>query len=402
MKEYYRRSKGNPLLIQILHNEKVVFPEHGWSEVPLNDLVGTAHDLKLELNAGDEIRFVLDSSGDPENDIIVWMPRIAYFNEDPLILEETVARINCGASQPYMDQSGNEWSADYAFIGGEPMLASVPIAGTLPTSHDQALYQSGRCGKDFTYPIPAAPGLYAVRLKFAESEYEWSFIRPFNLEINGRSVLHNFDVCWIARGPQKAYERVFRYIVPNADGYIVLHFSAGFEPVPGSVPKAIVQAIEVLPEQKPELRLNVGSDMPFIDWDGSVWDADAYFEDGQVIRSDMPVDQASPTLYDQALYQTARTGKTLRYSIPVSPGIYTIHLKFAELWNKDPGQRPMDIEINGNPFWKDWDPAAAAGKPGMAIDLRVENVTPDKDGYIILVISAVGDNKAILQGLEIE
>ncbi|MDQ1326887.1 MAG: Di-glucose binding within endoplasmic reticulum, partial [Candidatus Poribacteria bacterium] len=106
--------------------------------------------------------------------------------------------------------------------------------------------------------------------------------------------------------------------------------------------------------------------------------------------------------YDQALYQTARISKTIRYVIPVSPGIYTVHLKFAELWQKEPGQRPMNIEINGKLFWKAWDPATVAGQVGMAIDLRAENITPDKDGQIILVISSAGENEAILQGLEIE
>jgi len=412
MKEYYRHDKGNSLHVQILHNENAIWAKDGWSEVPLNDLVGATHDLKLKVNASDKIRFMLDSSGDPENDIVAWMPQIVYLNEEPNayrtpdrqtdINKPTIVRILCGASKPYIDQNGNEWSADYAFSDGKRMLTSVPITGAMPTLYDQTLYQSGRCGKEFTYSIPVAPGLYTVRLKFAEPEYEWSFLRPFNLEINGKNVLRNFDVCWIARGPRKAYERVFRYLVPNADGHLVLHFSAGFEPVSGSVSEAMVQAIEVLPERKPELRLNVGSNMPFIDWNGFIWDSDAHFEDGQSIRSDAPLDQASPTLYDQALYQTARISKTLRYSIPVLPGIYTVHLKFAELWQKELSQRPMNIEINGKLFWEAWDPATVAGRVGMAIDLRAENITPDKDGLIILVISAVGENEAILQGIEIE
>jgi putative lipoprotein len=44
----------------------------------------------------------------------------------------------------------------------------------------------------------------------------------------------------------------------------------------------MVQAIEVLPEDKPTLRLNVGSDAPFVDWNSFVWDADARFEGGTV------------------------------------------------------------------------------------------------------------------------
>ena len=47
------------------------------------------------------------------------------------------------------------------------------------------------------------------------------------------------------------------------------------------------------------------------------------------------------------MYQTARSGKTFTYAIPVPPGLYTIQLKFAELWLKALGKRPMDITING-------------------------------------------------------
>jgi len=49
-----------------------------------------------------------------------------------------------------------------------------------------------------------------------------------------------------------------------------------------------------------------------------------------------------------------------------------------------------------------WDPAQAAGELGMAADFRVEDVAPDKDGNIRIVISAAGENDAILQGIEIE
>ena len=32
------------------------------------------------------------------------------------------------------------------------------------------------------------------------------------------------------------------------------------------------------------------------------------------------------------------------------PGFYTVHLKFAELWLAKKGQRPMDIEVNGERY----------------------------------------------------
>ena len=111
---------------------------------------------------------------------------------------------------------------------------------------------------------------------------------------------------------------------------------------------------------------------------------------------------ASPTLYDQELYRTARSGKTFSYTLAAPPGLYTVHLKFAELWLTKAGERPMDIAINGRLVRKSWDPAAAAGRIAMAADLRIDNITPDKEGHIVISLRATGANDAILQAIEIE
>ena len=194
-----------------------------------------------------------------------------------------------------------------------------PSTGRRRQTHDQALYQTGRTGKDFTYSIPVSTGLYSVHLKFAEPAHEWSFQRPFNLDINGRRLLSNFDVCQAARGPRRAHEKVFRHLVPDAEGRLVLRFTGGWDPALESE-KAIVQAIEVLPEDRSLIRVDAGSDTPFVDWNSFIWAADAGFDGGATIRCNEPVAQASPTLYDQQLYRTARTGKCVAYTFSVCRG----------------------------------------------------------------------------------
>lgn len=165
---------------------------------------------------------------------------------------------------------------------------------------------------------------------------------------------------------------------------------------------ATVNAIEVLPEAKTLVRIDAGSEAQFIDWNSFPWSADRFFEGGHTIRSGSWTAQASPTLYDQSLYQAARSGRTIRYAVPAAPGLYTVHLKFAELWLKEAGKRPMNIDINGSCVRERWDPATAAGQVGMAADFRIANVTPDGSGKITITLSAVGANDAILQGIEIE
>ena len=112
--------------------------------------------------------------------------------------------------------------------------------------------------------------------------------------------------------------------------------------------------------------------------------------------------QATPTPTIRRLYQTARHGREILYTLPLPPGLYDVHLKFAELWLSETGRRPMDIEITGRPVWQGWYPAAEAGQCGMAIDLRTSNVTPDGDGRITIGIRAAGDQDAIIQGIEVE
>ena len=181
----------------------------------------------------------------------------------------------------------------------------------------------------------------------------------------------------------------------------MLRFSTGSDPLK-TCGEAIVQAIEVLPEQKSTVRINAGSPLPWIDWNSFLWSADSCFQGGHTLESAAAVAQASPTLYDQQLYRTARAGKDIQYNVPVTPGLYAVHLKFAELWLKEAGKRPMNIEVNGRLVRERCDPAAAAGQPNMAVDVRVEDVTPDAAGHIAVRISATGSSDAILQGIEIE
>jgi hypothetical protein len=181
----------------------------------------------------------------------------------------------------------------------------------------------------------------------------------------------------------------------------MLQFTGGFSPVQKSE-MAMVQAIEVLPEIKPAIRIDCGSKSDFIDWNSSIRAADANCEGGVCIESKKPVLNASPTLCDQRLYQTAGTGKDIRYSLTVPPGLYTVHLKFAELWLAEPGARPMNIAINGRDVRKSWDPAAAAGGIGMAADVRVEDIAPNKDGHIVVSLHAANGNDAILQAIEVD
>ncbi len=214
-------------------------------------------------------------------------------------------------------------------------------------------------------------------------------------------MLTSFDVWHGAKGPRKACERVFNWLVPDADGHLVLRFTGASQPGRPLAP-ALVQAIEVLPAVKPVIRIDCGADQPYVDWNSFIWSADPGLGGGQRLTSEAPIAQASPTLYDQRLYQTASTGHELEYVIQAPPGLYAVHLKFAELWLSEPGKRPLRIEVNGRVARDGWDPATAAGQVGMAADLRIEDVVPDKQGRITVRIVALGETGALLQAIEVK
>ena len=108
-------------------------------------------------------------------------------------------------------------------------------------------------------------------------------------------MLQNIDVCQAARASRTACEQVFRNIVPNSDGKLVLRFTGGFEPSQ-KTDQALIHAIEILPETRQTVRIDAGSDASFVDWNGYIWSTDGNFQGGSAIRSDAPLTSASPTL----------------------------------------------------------------------------------------------------------
>ena len=269
MREYYHRALGGPLTVKILHGKSQIWPEKDWATLAMGDLTGVAHDLQLNVAAGDVVRFLLDKGTVPQHDLIAWMPRIVYDETPSVTTAPAVVRILCGATTPYTDRCGNLWTADRYFAAGRSIATTEKIEDASPTLEDQPLYQNGRAGKDFSYSIPVPTGRYTVRLKFAEAQHSWMFERPFNLAINRRDALTDFDIVQAAKGPRRAVERSFRNVVPDADGNIVLRFTAGWNPR-RPPDNAMVQAIEVLPEQKPAIRIHAGSEAEFVDWNSCV------------------------------------------------------------------------------------------------------------------------------------
>ena len=103
------------------------------------------------------------------------------------------------------------FAADEDFTGG----ATAAVTHAIDTSGvtnpaPQAVYQSNRYG-NFTYTVPGltAGANYTVRLHFAEEYWTTAGSRTFNVTINGKQVLTNFDILATAGAEYKAVVEQF-------------------------------------------------------------------------------------------------------------------------------------------------------------------------------------------------
>jgi PKD repeat protein len=117
------------------------------------------------------------------------------------------------------------YNEDQYATGGETYSNPVAIDGTI----DDALYQTERYG-DFSYNIPVEdPGLYDIKLHFAEIFHEVEEPggpgdRVFTVSIEGIPVLQSFDILSEV-APATALIKVFERVSIN-DGVITIQFTS--------------------------------------------------------------------------------------------------------------------------------------------------------------------------------
>lgn len=232
--------------------------------------------------------------------------------------------ILAGSSRKYVDHAGKLWSPDGYFSGGNAVSTAVRH---IWRTQDPIIYRNSRQG-DFSYSIPLKPGIYELRLHFAETFYgpedpggggEGS--RMMTVSANGLPLLHDLDVLADAGGARTAEIKIFHDLSPASDGQLHLGFSSG------NSGNAMLSAIEVLPGVRGRMRpvRIVARDVPYYSNDSRWWSPDVYFKGGQISSSQEPADGTD----DSEFYETERWGH-FSYAIPVAPGKYTVTLHFIE------------------------------------------------------------------------
>jgi len=153
-----------------------------------------------------------------------------------------------------------------------------------------------------------------------------------------------------------------------------------------------------------EIRILAGATHSYVDRSGKLWNADSNFSGGSPVRSLVQHIWRTP---DPSLYRNSRQGD-FSYSIPLKPGVYELHLHFAEtfygpedLGGGGEGSRVMTVSANGKPLLADFDVLADSGA-GRTADVKVfTDISPGDDGLLHLSFSSVKGGRAMLSAIEI-
>jgi hypothetical protein len=127
-------------------------------------------------------------------------------------------------------------AGSFGFVGGTAGFIANPIAGT----DDDVLYQYERYDTSFDYQFDAPNGLYEIRLLDTDTFNDVAGDRLFNVFIEGKQVLTNFDIIATAGGNNAAITLTFTNTL--ADGQLNIHFTGG---AGTGDPNARISAIEV-------------------------------------------------------------------------------------------------------------------------------------------------------------
>jgi hypothetical protein len=302
-------------------------------------------------------------------------------------------------SGAYTDRFGRTWQSDRYFQGGAVFDST---GHSILAARDQRLFRSRREGA-FTYDIPLPPGVYEMRLYFAETLYGEDNMagggetsRIFSVSANGAGILNDFDVIGEA-GASTADIRAFKDISPAADGKLHLKFEPKTNP-------AIVSAIEITPGTPGKLRpiRLVSREHPYTDKRGRTWAADGYSRGGQLVMRTEEV----LNIDDPELLRGERYGN-LTYVIPAPAGRYGVTLYFTESWfgpgnfaGGGVGSRVFDILCNGVAIRRGFDIFKEAHSSYRAVVFPIHGLEPDAQGKLNISLVPIR-NYAELNALEV-
>jgi len=309
-------------------------------------------------------------------------------------------RILCGSSRALVDHAGKLWGADTGFTGGAAVRSDVQH---ISRTQDPAFYRTSRQGA-FRYDIALKPGVYELRLHFAEVAYGPESTgtggegnRLMTVRANAKILLTRFDVAADAGASATADVRVFPDITPDRDGLLHLDFA------PERGAPAMLSAIEILPGIRGRIRpvRILARQTPYYSNDSHWWSPDAFFDGGQSATYTHPVSGTD----DPELFDSERWGN-FSYAIPAAPGKYAVTLYFAARhgeWPPGTGTtftpHVFNVFCNGKVLLQNFDVAHEARQTDIVVR-RAVGLVPNAQGKLLLSFVPV-EGYATVTGIEV-
>jgi hypothetical protein len=206
----------------LLNGEEPMVLLDGWN---IEGVKATTAKTKIELNRNAQVKTW------PKNDGI----RIDYGTP------QSEYHLNCGGPDT------GKFINDDSYGRGPTEQIKDKIDTSDPLSAPEAIYQSCRYRKA-SYILamkPLPPGkTYTVRLHFAELVFDQPDKRKIDVNINGKTLLKDFDIVQAAGAPRKAVVKDITGIVPDDEGNI----DVDPRPAAGSKVLPAINGIEILPQ----------------------------------------------------------------------------------------------------------------------------------------------------------
>jgi len=154
--------------------------------------------------------------------------------------DDGVIRVKAGADKAFTDPQGHVWQADTGFDGGDTVSRDpgLKIENTdMPDFYRNEHY-------DMTKWSATVPnGTYTVKLYFCETYEGITDVgqRIFDVSIQGKKVLKDFDVYKVAGGAEKPITKTYDDIAVT-DGKITVSFDANIQ-------SPQINGIEIIPKK---------------------------------------------------------------------------------------------------------------------------------------------------------
>ncbi len=289
--------------------------------------------------------------------------------------------------------------ADTNFSGGSAISTTAAIdTSQIPApAPPQAVYQSGRAGvSKYTIDglVPNAP--YRVQLHFAETQFNAPGQRQFNVSINNKPVLTNFDILAAAGAKNKAIEESFTVNADPLGGSIVVGSSAGNAAQPLISGISVAQTADNEPTSG-RVSIDAGGG------DVGTFIADTDFSGGNQASNFAEVDTSliSAPVPPQAVFQSERWGASTYTIGGFVPGSnHTVILYFNEIYWNHPGQRTFNVVINGKQVLTSFDIIGTSGAKNKAVEEQFPAVA-NASGQIVIQFTVGAADQPKISGITV-